>query len=195
MELRSTSFDSYGFIPERFANGRMAPSGETVKGENLLPQLAWEGVPEGTKTFVLCCIDDDVLTGWNDRDLSGEIPASQPRRRFVHWVQANVPADVREVAEGTGRRDVPGAAGLNDYVSGDAPEADGTGLGYDGPRPPFFDARWHVYRWVVLALDVELALPAVFRLADVEALVKGHVLGTAEVSGRYTLNPRLRPAG
>ena len=92
-------------------------------------------------------------------------------------------------------RDVPGAAGLNDYVSGDAPEADGTGLGYDGPRPPFFDARWHVYRWVVLALDVELALPAVFRLADVEALVKGHVLGTAEVSGRYTLNPRLRPAG
>ena len=110
MELRSTSFDSYGFIPERFANGRMAPSGETVKGENLLPQLAWEGVPEGTKTFVLCCIDDDVPTGWNDRDLSGEIPASQPRRRFVHWVQANVPADVREVAEGTGRRDVPGAA-------------------------------------------------------------------------------------
>ena len=60
-------------------------------------------------------------------------------------------------------RDVPGAAGLTDYVSGDAPAADGTGLGYDGPRPPFFDARWHVYRWVVLALDVELAHPAVFR--------------------------------
>lgn len=192
MELRSTSFDLYGFIPERFANGRMDASGATVPGENRVPALVWEKVPEGTAAFVVACIDDDVPTDRSALDAAGEIPVTQPRRRFVHWVQANIPADVREIAEGVGRREAPGVAGLNDYVAGRAPEADGTGLGYDGPRPPFFDARWHLYRFVVIALDAPLTLPEAFRLEDVEAAMAGHVLGTAEWGGRYTLNPRLR---
>lgn len=195
MELRSSAFDNYGVIPECFANGRMDASGATVPGENRSPALVWTNVPEGTKAFVVTCVDDDVPTNWNPDglDLSGEIPAAQPRRRFVHWVQANIPAEVRELPEGLARTAVGvGVAGLNDYVGGNEPGVGGVGLGYDGPRPPFFDARWHVYRFVVIALDAPLELPPVFRLADVEAAMAGHVLGTAEWSGRYTLTPRLR---
>ena len=193
MELRSSSFESYAFIPEIYANGRMDDSGATVPGENRSPALCWDHAPEGTRAFVVICVDDDVPTVFGERDASGELPAGQPRRRFVHWVLANVPADVRALPEGLARRpEGLGVPGLNDYVSGDAPDADGTGLGYDGPRPPFVDARWHVYRFVVVALDAPLALPEVFRLGDVEAAMAGHVLATAEHSGRYTLNPRLR---
>lgn len=85
---------------------------------------------------------------------------------------------------------------MNDYCRGEGkPEADGTGLGYDGPCPPFFDARRHYYRYQVLALDLEtLDLDKHFTLEDFEKTAKGHVLATAEVVGRYTLNPRLRSA-
>ena len=43
-----------------------------------------------------------------------------------------------------------------------------------------------------MALDVErLALPEPFRMSDVEVAIEGHVLDTAEIVGRYTLNPAL----
>lgn len=59
----------------------------------------------------------------------------------------------------------------------------------------FFDARRHYYRYQVLALDLEtLDLDKHFTLEDFEKTAKGHVLATAEVVGRYTLNPRLRSA-
>ena len=109
-------------------------------------------------------------------------------------------ADVSNFPEGVfAQKNVPagyGRPGLNDYCRGAGkPEADGTGLGYDGPCPPFFDARRHYYRYQVLALDLEtLDLGKHFTLEDFEKTAKGHVLATAEVVGRYTLNPRLRSA-
>jgi ybhB and ybcL len=118
----------------------------------------------------------------------------------VHWVQIEVAADVSNFPEGVfAQKNVPaayGRPGLNDYCRGAGkPEADGTGLGYDGPCPPFFDARRHYYRYQVLALDLEtLDLDKHFTLEDFEKTAKGHVLATAEVVGRYTLNPRLRSA-
>ena len=45
---------------------------------------------------------------------------------------------------------------------------------------------------MVFALDIEkLALPAEFTWQDVEVAMKGHVITSAELVGRYTLNPRL----
>ena len=45
---------------------------------------------------------------------------------------------------------------------------------------------------MVFALDTEsLDLPAEIRWADVEAAMKPHLLASAELVGRYTLNPRL----
>ena len=84
----------------------------------------------------------------------GLLSVTQPRRRFVHWVQANIPAEVESIPEGflTGEQKRNGAfgrPGVNDYVGNAMPGPDGTGLGYDGPCPPFFDARWHYYRFSV----------------------------------------------
>ena len=196
MFIRSETFELGARIPARCAYGRIGPGG-TIDSDNLNPALAWGEAPEGTKSFVLFCIDDDVPTVFDGRDAGGHLPAMQLRRRFVHWVQANIPVSVTSVAEGELANDKKlaagfGCTGINDYSRGGVPAPGAVGTGYDGPCPPFFDARWHFYRFVVAALDVErLALPEPFRMSDVEVAIEGHVLDTAEIVGRYTLNPAL----
>ena len=197
MKITSDNFKQGDFIPEALAWGRIGEDGSTVRSTNLNPQLSWTDAPEGTASFVLACLDDDVPTDLAERDASGEIPVSQPRRRFVHWVQPNCPADMTSIAEGAlaeERKTTPGfgAVCINDYSRGGTPAPGETGTGYDGPCPPFFDARWHYYRFMVFALDApRLELPENATWQDVDAAMKGHVLASAELVGRYTLNPRL----
>ena len=135
MKIASASFAEGAFIAPEFAYGRIGENGATERSENRNPELHWTDVPEGTKSFVVLCLDDDVPT---DR-------------------QANIPAEVESIPEGflTGdqkRNGAFGRPGVNDYVGNATPGPDGTGLGYDGPCPPFFDARWHYYRFSVLAV-------------------------------------------
>src|SRR5690606_31271396 len=124
MRIRSDSFEHRGAIPAEFAMG--APDGF---GGNRNPHLAWDDVPEGTKSFALLCIDTDAPT---DASLAGredvEIPVAHPRGDFVHWVVADIPATLREIAAGSasdgitmkGKRAPSGIAGarqgLNDYT-------------------------------------------------------------------------------
>lgn len=195
MELYSKTLAQGGRIPERCAYGRLGESGETVPSDNLNPHLAWLKVPEGTRAYVVACLDDDVPTDFGEL-VDGELPAWQPRRRFVHWVQANVPAEVTEIAEGALSNDSKlapgfGLAGVNDYSRGNPVEPGAVGTGYDGPCPPGIDSRHHVYRWIVAALDAELQLPEVFTWSDVAEAMKGHVLACSELQGFYSLNPRL----
>ncbi len=64
--------------------------------------------------------------------------------------------------------------------------------GYDGPCPPWNDARIHTYTFTLYALDMERCpVSGSFTGNDVRHAIEGHVLATASLSGRYTLNPRL----
>ncbi|GAB3737488.1 YbhB/YbcL family Raf kinase inhibitor-like protein [Luteimonas pelagia] len=199
MQIRSDSFEFRKAIPARFAMG--AADGF---GGNRNPHLAWDGVPDGTKSFALLCIDTDAPT---DPSLAGkagvEIPVAHPRGDFVHWAMVDLPADVREIAEGSCSDGVtlggkqapdgpPGARqGLNDYTgwfAGDA-EKRGDYFGYDGPYPPPNDLRVHRYFFRVFALDTAtLDLPAKFTAADVFEAMHGHVLAEAATHGTYSLN-------
>ena len=115
----------------------------------------------------------------NGVDMS--VPRDQPRCDFVHWVMADIPASVREIAAGScsdgfvvkGKTTPAGPAGsrqgLNDFTGWFAgnPDMAGDYLGYDGPYPPFNDERVHRYFFRVFALDVaSLQLPARFTAAD-----------------------------
>lgn len=203
MRLWSDSFENAKAIPAEFAMGQ--PDGFAA---NRNPHLAWDGVPEGTKSFALLCIDPDAPTvpetvGRDDV----QIPVEQPRAHFIHWAMADIAPDVRDVAAGScsdgvtakGKQQPAGPAGarqgLNDYTgwfAGDA-QMGGDYLGYDGPYPPFNDLRVHRYFFRLFALDVAtLDLRPRFTAGDVERAMQGHVVAEATVHGTYTLNTALR---
>ena len=209
MQIRSNDFADGRPIPAVCAFGQPGPAGEPcVLAANRSPHLAWSGVPAGTRSFVLSCIDVDVPSRGDDVNQAGRtVPASLPRVEFVHWLMANIPADCIELAQGAcadgvvarGKRTPPGPArsvqGRNDYTgwfAGDA-EMSGDYLGYDGPCPPWNDSIVHRYRFTVHALDVaRLDLVAGFDLAQLRAAIAGHELAQATLTGTYTLNPALR---
>ncbi|WP_374012793.1 YbhB/YbcL family Raf kinase inhibitor-like protein [Pseudoxanthomonas koreensis] len=206
MRIWSDSFQHRGPIPARYAMGRA-----DGLSDNRNPHLAWDAVPEGTRSFALLCIDPDAPTVAETvgrEDL--QIPVEQPRADFVHWVMADIDAQVRQIAEAScsdgvvarGKRTPPGPPGarqgLNDYTGWFAGDADmgGDYLGYDGPYPPFNDLRVHRYFFRLFALGVErLALAPRFTAADAQRAMQGHVLAEAAVYATYTLNASARAPG
>ncbi|MET3008729.1 YbhB/YbcL family Raf kinase inhibitor-like protein [Stenotrophomonas koreensis] len=202
MRLTSSSFDNGQPLPMALAAGKADGF-----SSNRNPQLAWDEVPEGTASFVLLCVDPDVPTVPSMVGAEGVIiPQEQPRCDFSHWVMVDIPADVREIAEGAcsdgfvvgGKQAPAGPAGarqgINDYTgwfAGDATMA-GTYRGYDGAYPPANDARVHRYFFRLFALDIAtLPVDGDFSAAQVHAAMQGHVLAEAAIHGTYTLNPAL----
>ncbi|MGH8086105.1 MAG: YbhB/YbcL family Raf kinase inhibitor-like protein [Lysobacter sp.] len=204
MRIHSDSFAPRGAIPTEFALG--VRDGDAVGfGRNRNPQLGWDEVPDGTRSFALLCIDTDAPTVAEMVNKDGvEIPVDQPRTEFCHWAMVDIAADLREIAAGScsdgvtahGKRAPAGPAGarqgLNDYsgwFAGDDALA-GDWFGFDGPFPPPNDLRLHRYFFRLFALDVEhLDVPDRFSASDVLRAIHGHVLAEALVQGDYSLHP------
>ena len=206
MRLVSDAFTDNQPIPGVFAFAVIADPGPIALSTNRNPHLAWHDTPAGTGSFALIVVDPDVPSVGDDVNQAGKTIATDlPRVEFSHWLVANLPASVTEIAAGSfsnavtarGKR-APGpfgsVQGLNDYTgwfAGDA-EMAGDYHGYDGPCPPWNDARMHHYQFTVYALSVtQLTLPERFTRADLQAAMHGHVLASATLTGLYTLNPAL----
>jgi Raf kinase inhibitor-like YbhB/YbcL family protein len=68
----------------------------------------------------------------------------------------------------------------------------GTYFGYDGPAPPWNDSVVHHYTFTLYAIDVpKLEVKGDLTAAHVREALNGHILAQAEISGTYTLTPRL----
>jgi Raf kinase inhibitor-like YbhB/YbcL family protein len=208
MRLSSRDFGDQQPIPEACAFGRPGDAGEPIAlAANRNPQLAWSEVPEGTRSFVLTCIDPDAPSVGDDVNQPGRsVAASLERVDFVHWLMADIPADCRALAHGScsdggvahGKRRPEGPAGAkqgrNDYTLWFRDDAGMAGdyLGYDGPCPPWNDERVHRYEFRLYALDVEaLGLAEGFTRDTLRAAMGGRVLAEALLTGTYTLNPSL----
>src|SRR5512146_1892342 len=92
-----------------FEPGREIPVKYTCDGDDLSPQLSWDGAPEGTETFALIMDDPDA-----------------PGRTFTHWVVFNIPAHRNELPEGVFAEKMMKKGcyqGLNDFRQ----------MGYGGP--------------------------------------------------------------
>jgi Raf kinase inhibitor-like YbhB/YbcL family protein len=130
---------------------------------NTSPQLAWEGAPEGTKSFVVTCFDPDAPT-----------PSG-----FWHWVLVDLPGEVTSLATGAGAESstLPGSAFMC--------RNDGNQKAFMGAAPPQGD-QVHRYFFVVHAVGEDTlgvdsdATPAVvsFNLAF-------KTLGRAILHGTY----------
>ena len=102
LTVTSTEFEDGGMIPPKY----------TADGQDISPPIAWDGLPEGTKSIALINDDPDA-----------------PMGTWVHWLIWNIPPEVtslqeetpvvREMADGTRH-------GKTDFGS----------IGYGGPAPP-----------------------------------------------------------
>jgi len=130
-----------------------------VGGQNVQPDLAWSGAPDGTKSFLITCFDPDAPTG------SG----------WWHWVVTDIPADVTSLAE-----DAALPAGARTWPT------DYGYVGWGGPWPP--DGPAHHYHFRVAALDVErLDVPDDATRAMALFTASFHVLADAEFVATFGL--------
>lgn len=204
MKLTSQSFPDQGAIPPRCAFAEPDLSTHVRLSANRNPQLAWSDVPGGTRSLVLICHDPDVPSRADDVNQEGRaIPASLPRVDFFHWVLVDLNPFGGPIEEGefssavtpTGKAGPLAARGarqgLNDYTkwfAGDAAMA-GEYFGYDGPCPPWNDSIVHHYLFTLYALNVrQCPVAGRFTGPDVLAAIEGRILGSAVLTGKYSLN-------
>lgn len=140
-----------------FQEGDKIPVKYTCDGQDISPPLVW-GEPTSAQSFAL--IVDDL-------DAHGV---------FTHWVLYNLPADVRQMGEGTPARErlENGAQqGENDFGR----------IGYGGPCPP--RGHTHRYRFTIYALDTSLDLePGASKKQLLDAM-EGHILAQGRLTGTY----------
>src|SRR5262249_33612418 len=97
-----------------------------------------------------------------------------PGGTFTHWVLYDIPGAQRELPEGLSNVGALGTPGMNDF----------SGIGYGGPCPP--RGGPHRYIFTLAALDIPtLNLPPRAARRDVEAAMRGHVIGQARLMGQY----------
>lgn len=146
-----------------FAEGQSIPLIHTCDGSDVSPALEWENLPAGTKSLALIVDDPDAPD-----------PAA-PQRVYVHWVLYNIPADATGLAQGVQVVDLPAGTceALNDWEK----------TGYGGPCPPIGS---HRYFHKLYALDTVLPdLGPEAGKKELEQAMQGHVLGQAQLMGRY----------
>ncbi|HWQ15935.1 MAG TPA: YbhB/YbcL family Raf kinase inhibitor-like protein [Roseiflexaceae bacterium] len=143
-----------------FSDSGMIPTECTCEGADRSPALQWGGAPLNTKSFALIMDDPDA-----------------PRGTFTHWVLFDIPAASQGLDAG---QPAVGVAGVNDFQE----------PGYRGPCPPPGHGE-HRYVFTLYALDVEtLGLGQTARRVEVEGAMNGHVIGKAQLMGRYKRRER-----
>jgi len=149
MEMKVTS--------KAFQDGGMIPPQYTCTGANISPPLAWNSVPEKTKSLALIADDPDA-----------------PGKTWVHWIAFNLPASARELPENVPAQENinGGKQGTNDFKK----------VGYGGPCPP---SGTHRYYFKLYALDTDLTLDSSATKDQLLKAMEGHVLGEGQLMGKY----------
>ncbi len=143
---------------DAFAPGADIPAKYTCSGANVSPALQWSDTPTGTQSFALIMDDPDAPVG-----------------TFTHWVLYNLPPQENRLAEGVPNSELPGGAaqGVNGFRK----------TGYGGPCPP--PGKPHRYFFKLYALDTKLNLKPGASKDEVERAIKGHIVGQAELMGKF----------
>jgi len=141
------------------SSGGDIPTKHTCDGPDVSPPLEWTSPPAGTKAFALVCEDPDAPSGL-----------------WVHWVLWGIAPTASALPEGVNRAPtLPDGSrqGRNDFGK----------VGHNGPCPP--RGKPHRYFYRLYALDSVPSLePGATRQQLLDA-IKGHILGQAELMGRY----------
>ncbi|MCY0906631.1 YbhB/YbcL family Raf kinase inhibitor-like protein [Arthrobacter sp. H14-L1] len=187
-------YDPYAVLPESssftvrsesMTDGqalRMAQVSASAGGEDISPQLSWDGFPAGTKSFAVTMYDPDAPTA------SG----------FWHWAVCNIPVTATTLAAGAGSLEAGRVAATDARGGADGgnggrglPEAaltlknDGGIAGFMGAAPPPGHGP-HRYMVVVHAVDVpDLGLTQGASPALLGFNLFSHTLGRARITGTF----------
>jgi Raf kinase inhibitor-like YbhB/YbcL family protein len=155
----STAHAAMALHSSAFAANGQIPTEFTCAGEGKSPALAWSGVPPSAKSLALIMNDPDA-----------------PMGNFVHWVIFNIAPSSTGLPEG-----VP-VGPETSFGAIQGHNGSGAG-GYYGPCPP--PGNNHHYHFRLYALDRMLALTSYAGASQVQAAMRGHVVGEAELIGIF----------
>ncbi|MDO8519763.1 MAG: YbhB/YbcL family Raf kinase inhibitor-like protein [Deltaproteobacteria bacterium] len=133
----------------------LIPNKYTCDGRDVSIPLSWSGIPAGTKSITLIMDDPDAPVGTWD-----------------HWILFNMPSGTTELPEDIKNLPAGTRQGKNSWGK----------TGYGGPCPP---DKEHRYFFKLYALDSLLELKEGVAKKDLEKAMQGHILGKAELIGRY----------
>jgi Raf kinase inhibitor-like YbhB/YbcL family protein len=143
----------------QWKRGETIPKKYTGDGADVSPPLVFEGVPPGTKSFVLICDDPDAPVG-----------------TWVHWVIYDIPGMAKGLPEGVAKdAALPDGSrqGRNSWKKS----------GYGGPSPP--PGKPHRYFFRLYALREPLGAAPGLGAAEVEAAARAKSIEAAEYLGTY----------
>jgi Raf kinase inhibitor-like YbhB/YbcL family protein len=139
--------------------GETIPKKYTGDGGDLSPPLLFEGVPSGTKAFVLIGDDPDA-----------------PGGTWIHWVIYDIPGTAKGLPEGVATAaTLPDGSrqGRNSWKKS----------GYGGPSPP--PGKPHRYFFRLYALREPLGAPPGLGAKEIEAAARAKSIEAAEFMGTY----------
>jgi Raf kinase inhibitor-like YbhB/YbcL family protein len=151
--LKSRAFDDGSTIKSKY----------TCDGDNISPDLYWEGLPDTTRSLVLIVDDPDAPD------------PKAPRMVWDHWILYNLPPTLGGLPAGIAPADLPPGCGqgINSWGR----------TGYGGPCPPI---GRHRYFHRLYALDTrlpdELGTPTKDHLL---LAMEDHILAHTELVGTY----------
>lgn len=143
-----------------FSQGGAIPPKYTCDGQDISPPLSWSGVPNNARSLVLIVDDPDAPD------------PKAPKMTWVHWVLYDIPTSANGLAEAVKELPPGTREGRNDWGR----------TGYGGPCPPIGRHRYFHKLYALDTLLPDLGQPT---KAALEAAMKGHVVGRAELTGTY----------
>jgi Raf kinase inhibitor-like YbhB/YbcL family protein len=156
---KGTSAMSFRVKSSAFGPGAEIPKKFTCEAADVSPALEWSEAPANSASFALIADDPDAPVG-----------------TWVHWVLWNLPASAQSIPEGVAKSEqlADGSRqGQNDFRK----------IGYNGPCPP--PGKRHRYFFRLYALDAKLDLAPGATRQELDAAMKGHILGEAEYMGTF----------
>src|SRR5689334_4706731 len=131
----------------------------TCDGDDVSPPLRWKNPPAGAKAFAMIADDPDA-----------------PGGTCVHWLIYDLPAETKDLFESVPKTEAltnGGKQGVNDFGK----------VGYGAPCPPPGSA--HRYFFKLYALDAATNLKPRAMKQQLLDVLKPHLLGEADLVGRY----------
>lgn len=132
-----------------FINNSNMPSEFTCDGRNVSPQLMWEDVPAGTKSFALSVTDPDAAGG-----------------TWLHWLVYDISANARQIE----RSSLPDGAKevMNDFGK----------RSYGGPCPPSGTHRYFFTIYALGTESLEgINKRSFFEKVEQQTIEKAEIMG------------------